>query len=236
MKFRLLLSVFILFSPVVWASPKDSVQYETYENVSLRTSPKIHDFLNDPDFQYDKKTAKPPQSFLERILNWIARAFRFVAKGGKPVEYTIYILMFAVLLFVLYKILGLDYDALVLRKKKILNNEISVFEEDIHALDPDQLINDSIQKKQYRLAVRWLYIKLLKTLSSRELIDWEINKTNSDYARELKNTPYFEPFTRLTFVFEYIWYGEFELLAAGFENYRVEFDSAFSIINEKKRP
>ncbi len=236
MKFRLLLSAFILFSTVVSASPKDSVRYETYENVSLRTSPKIHEFLNDPDFQYDKKTAKPPQSLIERILNWITRAFRFVAKGGKPVEYTIYILMFAVLLFVLYKVLGLDYDALVLRKKKIQNADISVFEEDIHTIDPDQLIKESIQNKQFRLAVRWLYIKLLKTLTSRELIEWEINKTNSDYTAELKNTPFYDPFNRLTFVYEYVWYGEFELHKAGFEHYKNEFDSTFSKINEKKRP
>ncbi len=217
------------------AQTKDSLRYETKENIELRTSPNIQEYLNDPEFQYDSETAKPPEGLWQRIQRWIYQFFRLVNKGGKPLEYIIYVLLFVILLIVLYKLLGLDYQTLVLRKKKTTVGDIPVFEEDIHRLDVEGLIAESIRNRQYRYAVRWLYIKLLKLLSEKDLIEWEINKTNTDYARELKNTDRYKAFNRLTFIFEYIWYGEFEPDKEGLLKYKSEFDLEFKRPDEKKR-
>jgi len=217
------------------AQTKDSLRYETKEKIKLRTSPNIQNYLNDPDFQYDREIAKPPESLWQRILRWIYEFFRLVNKGGKPLEYIIYVLLFVILLIVIFKLLGLDYQTLVLRKKKTTVGDIPVFEEDIHTLDIQALIDESIRNRHYRFAVRWLYIKLLKTLSEKDMIEWEINKTNTDYARELRNTDRYKPFNRLTFIFEYVWYGEFEPDKEGLLKYKSEFDSEFTRPDEKKR-
>jgi len=52
---------------------------------------------------------------------------------------------------------------------------------------------------------------LLKSLSDKNTIEWDIEKTNSDYIREIKDNKLKQDFQFLSYIFEYSWYGEFEL-------------------------
>ena len=206
------------------AQKQDSLNYDYNSPVNVRTSEKINIYLNDDYYLYDQEIVKPPVTLLQRIINWIWDFFRFLDRGGKPVSYTFYVIMFAILLFVIIKILGLNYQTLFIRSSKIKSKEIDVFDEDIHAIDFDAIIDDAVKKEDYRKAVRYLYIKFLKVLTDNELIEWEINKTNKDYRKEMRRSKYFSIFKRLTFVYEYVWYGEFAI------NYKqfTEFYSGFN--------
>lgn len=42
-------------------------------------------------------------------------------------------------------------------------------------------------------------------------IKWDIEKTNTDYFYELKNQAHKDEFGYLSYVYNYIWYGEFEI-------------------------
>ena len=53
--------------------------------------------------------------------------------------------------------------------------------------------------------------RLLKSLSDKNIIEWDIEKTNLDYQREIQNTEIKKNFRFLSYVYEYSWYGEFEL-------------------------
>jgi hypothetical protein len=231
--FVLIVFVFLAFPSV--SQSGDTLRYDLNEKLNVRTSSNIEKYLNDSEFQYDKEVKRPPANFLQRLLKYIAKFFQLVDKGGKPLEFIIYIIMVAILVFVIVKLLGLNYQSLFLKKKKITTNDLSVFEEDIHQLDIEALIERAVNNREYRLAVRYLYLKLLKRLSTKELIIWEINKTNTDYAKELKQTPYYVMFNRLTSIFEYVWYGEFEPDKTIFDKFAPEYESGFKGIDEKKR-
>ena len=48
-------------------------------------------------------------------------------------------------------------------------------------------------------------------MAQNHYIEWDIEKTNSDYLYELQNPVYKEDFTYLSYLYNYIWYGEFEI-------------------------
>ena len=53
-------------------------------------------------------------------------------------------------------------------------------------------------------------------MSDKNLIEWDVEKTNSDYLYEIKNQAQKDDFSYLSYLYNYIWYGEFELDEATF--------------------
>lgn len=80
-----------------------------------------------------------------------------------------------------------------------------------------------MQNRNYRLAVRLLYLQTLKHLSDKEIIDWQPNKTNLAYVAEVQNGQGYEEFTPLTHQFEYVWYGDFKLDKSAYEHIQLAF-------------
>jgi len=71
------------------------------------------------------------------------------------------------------------------------------------------------------LAVRWCFLKSLQWLNKQNKITWQPAKTNVDYQQELKDKTLKADFTSLSYVFEYVWYGETncdEKLCADYKN------------------
>jgi hypothetical protein len=95
--------------------------------------------------------------------------------------------------------------------------------EDIFHLHYNEEISKAIEDKNYRMAVRFLYLQTLKILSEAGKIDYRQGKTNAEYLQQLYNTVYYTDFFRLTRDFEYTWYGQFNLSEQGYEMMRKEF-------------
>ena len=71
-----------------------------------------------------------------------------------------------------------------------------------------------------------MFIKTLKHLSSKEIINWQINKTNRDYYYEISDNNIKEQFVKLSQIFSYVWYGDFEINEEKF----IEFEQNFAIL------
>ena len=48
-------------------------------------------------------------------------------------------------------------------------------------------------------------------MSDKGAIEWDIEKTNSDYLSEIQSEDLKKDFRFLSYVYEYSWYGEFEI-------------------------
>lgn len=116
----------------------------------------------------------------------------------------------ALVLWLIYKIFS-GQGSLFARNKKqaVVVEEAS--EEDIAGKPLEQLIDKAIKAKDYRLAIRYLYLHTLETLGEKQLISLAPQKTNYQYLRELGDKPYSSNFSKLTLQYEYVWYGEFKL-------------------------
>lgn len=83
--------------------------------------------------------------------------------------------------------------------------------DDIFEMNFEKEIQKAVDAKNFRLAVRLMYLRTLRDLSNRNLIDYSHQKTNSDYLFQLTGTAYYKNFFKLTRSFDYTWYGRFEV-------------------------
>ena len=177
------------------------------------------------DYQYTAQQSQVIDTWWKRLLrrffNWFNSLFTGV---GNPTFWktAAYVFIASVVVYVTLKLMGVDFSGLY-RKKN--SNEIpyETLGENIHAIDFADSIAEAIAQKNYRLAVRLYYLKALKELTDREMIDWRINKTNRSYVYEL-NSPTLRPdFERITLQFEYAWYGDFPVDETQFLNIKNQF-------------
>jgi hypothetical protein len=89
--------------------------------------------------------------------------------------------------------------------------------EDIFSINYEEELQKAIVDQNYRLGVRLMYLHVLRLLSEKNIIEYKIERTNSDYLLQLFNTSYYKDFFRLTRNFEYVWYGKFDISPAAFE-------------------
>ena len=82
---------------------------------------------------------------------------------------------------------------------------------DISGHNFEERLQQAILKKDFSLAVRYVYQFSVQLLKEAELIQWKPNKTNHDFLHEIRHHPVAEAFDRLTYFYEYVDYGDFKI-------------------------
>jgi len=207
----------------------DSVLAKQYDATAVRLraldSLALAEMRMKKEFLYDRPPPAP--SVWDLIRDWFWRQVgRVVDTQGFSDAWEVfkYVFVFCALVFVALKLTQTDLRGLFYNVKKLDALNFRDEEQlDVDALS--SLIDDAISKKDYRRAVRYLFLRALKDLAANGLIAWRIDKTNRDYVRELKRTDLKEPLAELVRLFEFVWYGEFALNDASFETAKRSFDS-----------
>lgn len=180
---------------------------------------KIEDYKKDKRFQYQEIRRPTQPSFMYRLSEWIWRNIVAPLSNPKkhPVRGTIYYIIIAgILIYAILKLINADIS-LFGSKKAQSQVTFSEVEENIHEMDFNQLIEEAKSKQNYRRAVRLLYLQILKKLSDKALINWQIDKTNHEYERELLGTSLYNGFQDVTLRFEYFCYGDFQIDRTSFD-------------------
>ncbi|TWO32578.1 hypothetical protein E1J38_006820 [Seonamhaeicola sediminis] len=96
-------------------------------------------------------------------------------------------------------------------RNKTIKNYEDITAENIEEADINTLIKHAEKDNNYRLAVRYYYLLVLKTLSLNNHIKYEDDKTNAEYLSEIENKTFSSSFAYTSYLYNYIWYGEFTL-------------------------
>lgn len=96
--------------------------------------------------------------------------------------------------------------------------------ENIFAINYQQEIDKAAAQGNYRLAIRLMYLRSLRNLSEKNIIQYKQDRTNFDYLLQLQPTAYYKDFFRITRHYEYSWYGEFNVAPDAYTIIRNEFD------------
>lgn len=123
-----------------------------------------------------------------------------------------YLVLAAAVIYLVYILFNEGGSGLFSSKQnRTLNNYEEITAENIESADINRLINNAESSNDYRLAIRYYYLLVLKNLSLKNYIKFEDDKTNADYLNEIDSTAFIKEFRYISYLFNYIWYGEFSL-------------------------
>ncbi len=212
-----LLPFYILFFFLSVAFGQSEEEVLSEDSTSKLVERKLSDDLNEKyqgeEFNYEVKTGEA-QNLLARFFNWLGRLLQNtfginIPPGAfKVLEIIVYVLMGALAVFLLIRILINEKFNSIFTKKAKSIIDINLSEQHIENIDLDKLLNDALEQKEYRLAIRYHFLKVLKLLSEKNLIDWHFEKTNSDYLKEIKGEHLKSGFQEASRMYDYVWYGE----------------------------
>ncbi len=96
--------------------------------------------------------------------------------------------------------------------------------------DMDNLIAQALRDNNFRLAVRYQYLKNLHKLAEKGFVQYAVDKTNYQYVNELTNAGLRNEFAGITLNYEYVWYGEFEIDAVIYRKLETGFTNLYNKI------
>lgn len=179
---------------------------------------RVATYLRDEDYAYDRGAVSAAPDLWSRFWMWVYDKIflRLFREGTEDYwRWGVYAVCALVIGWAVLRLTGVR--GLFFEKTKDQSLPFEENEANIHFIDFDRMIAEAVGQGQYRRAVRLFYLRTLKQLSDRQLIEWRPDKTNHDYLREWKR-PDIEPgFRQLTVLFEYICYGDFGIDHERFE-------------------
>ncbi|MCO5239087.1 MAG: hypothetical protein M9904_03435 [Chitinophagaceae bacterium] len=101
--------------------------------------------------------------------------------------------------------------------------------ENIFTVNLQAASNQAAAEGNYRLAIRFSYLHLLKIFSLHNLISYSASTTNNEYLASLYTQPYYRDFFQVMRSYEYTWYGNLPVSREQYESIR----EMFSLLYQK---
>ncbi|MFN4198161.1 MAG: DUF4129 domain-containing protein [Flavobacterium sp.] len=227
------LSFFLLLVCLFWGHPLAWSQSEadTYDS---KFPENFTEKYADKEFIYEAKIENT--GAWERFKLWLEYKIKELfnlnsAEASKAIDWIINIFAIIIIILVIYFIVkaimnkegtwifGASSD------KKIIDYETVA--QNIHKADFDKMIREAISAEEYRLAIRWYYLWLLKQMSDKSIIEWDPDKTNADYLYEIKQPPLQSQFAYVSYLYNYTWYGHFDIDKESFDKSKTAYEKIF---------
>lgn len=188
-------------------------------------------YLNDDEFVYNQDEGE--KTFIARFWEKLQRFLKKLLGMGSSDKISdinliiIKIISGLIILIVIYFIVRLlmrhKGNWFFQKKNESIPIDINDTEQLIKLADFEQLIAEIESQGNSRQSIRLYYLWLLKDLKEKELIVWLPEKTNADYMSELKDESLRKQFSYLSYLYNYIWYGEFAINAEDYINAKSAF-------------
>lgn len=204
---------------------KDSLQLieDTSQILETRSfNQELSEKYSGEEFDYSS-TEGETQNLISRFFLWLNNllkdtfGFNLDPAIFKILEIIIYIAAGILAIYLLARFFAGENLSSLFSKKATSIIDINLSEEHIENIDLDAKIKEALIQKDYRLAVRYHYLRTLKNLSLKNIITWEYEKTNSDYQNEITVTELKPLFQEVSYLYDYIWYGEQDIDENGFK-------------------
>lgn len=213
------------------------IKVDTTAFITNQFNPNFKEKYRDSEFVYEVKASEIGvwDRFKEWLMQWLKKLFGLSDNvSTSAVDITLKIIATLIILFVIYLIVKAILNKegqWVFGKsttKKIINHDD--IERNLQHVDFEKLIASTLKTGNQRLAIRYYYLWLLKKMSEKSIIDWNPEKTNSDYLYEIKNDSLKTDFQYASYLYNYIWYGEFEINDTNFLSIKKTFETTLQSI------
>jgi hypothetical protein len=226
----------LIFAEQDSISPSPAVQYETGMELQPLTFDrgKIEDYKQQRDFDYLKEVEN--DSWWTRFKNWLDMKYhQFMAwlfgdyKANSILAFLLmllpYLFIIAILGLIVWLFIRLNPGASLLGEQEQPQVYFNEEEEIIQKADISGLIEEAIANRDYRLAIRYYYLRLLRQLDREGIIKYEYQKTNAEYLSEIEEHDLKTSVKRIIRLYNFIWYGSFPVSNEDFNTVRETFRS-----------
>jgi len=228
MKLSLVLFIFMAFcSKTISAQDSLSIdgnhlQYDKTTNLNPIefNADKIAELKTDPSFDYLNKVEN--DSWWTKFKRWINlqyqqfidwlfgdyQAYEFVAIFLKILPY---LLLAGFIALVVWLFIKLNPGRSFLKEQQAPHVFLNEEENIVQSENIGELIASAVKDGDFRLAIRYYYLQLLRQLNQKELIKYEFQKTNSEYLSEINSENLKLQLKKAMRLYDFIWYGNFSL-------------------------
>jgi hypothetical protein len=206
-----------------------SFSNHTDDSMVLRSIPDsvIGAAQKDEAFAYANDPAYWRQQRRDTGPNWLATLL-----FSRGFEIFLLCLLGAILLYAIIRIIAENNLQFFYRSPRRQPSAASAEVPDLLEDDLEGKLQHFLQTKEYRQAVRYLYLKSLRLLNERGLIRYQNHQpvTNWEYWQQLNGKPQSAPFRDLTVAYEKVWYGEFPVGDSQFERLHRYFEDFYKTV------
>lgn len=181
-------------------------------------SEKIKSYKEDNSFNYLAEVEQDSwwtrfkrwlQMHYQSFIEWLFGEYRANAVIAFLLQTLPYLIVGAIMGFIVWLFIRLNPGPSILGESPAPEVYYNEEEKIVRSKNIAELIEAAIQKGDYRLAVRYYYLQLLKQLNEKGLINYEFQKTNAEYLREVKDEKFQLPLKKVMRIYDFIWYGSF---------------------------
>lgn len=243
--FFLLMMVYLMSLGICFAQ-QDSISSEkeiTYDQQNINpvefNEETIATYKNEPSFNYERI---PQENWWTYFKTWVGKLWgqfmewllgSYTASGilGFLIRILPYLVAVGIFAFVVWLFVKLNPAAAVLEQKRETRVGLSDDEEILEREDIAELMKKARQAENYRLAVRYYYLLILKNMRDLKLIDYQFQKTNEEYLSEIVSVSTKEQFKNITYIYDFIWYGDFPVTETDFRKVEKDFAQILLTLN-----
>lgn len=174
------------------------------------------------EFDYSKNTKStfnPITALIDYLIN---KFFKNISQKNLLMarQIIIWIIVILSLIIVYYILKKYGWGIPLLNEEKSAKNHVlfSDIDRPLGKYDFDKIIKEFIQKKDFRMAIRWFFIFLLFEMEKKQHIRFDSHKTINDFKFDVKDKSYYHRFAEVCLIFEYVWYGKFDLDENAFQS------------------
>lgn len=191
----------------------DSASKGAVENVL--DSSLIEKIAQNPDFQYKQEEIRksPIGEIWDSIMYFFFKVVSKIAEslfGMKVSKTTSAVIFWVLLLIILAAVAWFFFRA----KRQILTDSgVSIADTDEISIENQSYADEYIrayQNQNYKSAIRFLMLHTIQFLDEAGAIRYIPGKTLYEYQYEIKNPAMRSKFAEICYVYEYVWFGNFE--------------------------
>lgn len=177
---------------------------------------KIDEYRSQKEYNYELNP-KYENNWIERFLNWLDKYFEGSDGDVSAIGWFFKLLYWLILIgavgaLVYYILLSRGHNVFARGNKAKAKIEGDLVDENTSMQSIDELIATAERNSDYALAIRLHYLKTLRLLDDKKYILWKSGKTNHEYISEIEDENKRNKFDTLSYIYEYSWYGKFNIL------------------------
>ncbi|MEH0156876.1 hypothetical protein V6R21_22295 [Limibacter armeniacum] len=176
---------------------------------------KVHKLKESSDYQYqlpfmqvtiiDKLIDGVKSFFLELFSQVVLNPIASIIKN------LFWLIIIGLVIWGLYLLFKSQISFMFYSQKKGNFSRTILGEEVISNIPLSDQWQDAFSRQDYKEAVRLRYVMAIENLQEKKLVNLNRIKQHSDILRKIEGKQVHDPFDRLGYFFQYVWYGNFNI-------------------------